>query len=138
MNRFRRSSRTRSPKVRIGTDLVNVASIQESIDRFGTRYLERIYTANEIDYCERSPAERIRRYAARFAAKEATLKVLRPSGHWLDWRNIEVVRSSAGWCEIHLRGPAKFMALRARITSLSVSLSHEDQYAFAVVSGTIH
>lgn len=135
--RLKRRGRNNIPTIRIGSDLVAVASITESIERFGPRYLQRVFTSSEIEYCTRSPGERDRRLAARFAAKEATLKVLRPRGHWLDWRNIEIVRTSAGWCEIKLHGPARLMALRQGITGISVSLSHEQDYAIAVVAGTL-
>lgn len=123
--------------MRVGTDLVQVASIRESVERFGARYVERVFTAGEIEYCERSPTERYRRFAARFAAKEAALKVLRPRGHWFDWRNIEVIRTPSGWCELRLHGAARLMALRHRISGFSVSLSHETEYAIAVVSGAV-
>lgn len=131
----RKPPRARSA-VRIGTDLVSVSLVAESLDKFGSRYSQRVFTAGEIEYCERSPSERARRFAARFAAKEATLKVLRPRGHWLDWRDIEVIRTPGGWCGMQLHGPARLMARRQGILDLSVSLSHEQDYALAVVAGT--
>ncbi len=122
--------------VRIGTDLVGVESIAESLRTFGSRYLHRVYTAAEIAYCE-SGAQMHRRLAARFAAKEATLKVLRPDRHWLDWRSIEVVKMPGGWCELKLHGPAERLREQAGIVSLSVSLSHEPAHAIAVVAATV-
>lgn len=123
--------------MRIGTDLVRVAGIEESLRCFGERYLLRLYTPAEIAYCRQSAAEMPRRLAARFAAKEATLKVLRPEQHWLDWRSIEVLKTPGGWCELQLHGAARQLAAEAGIVALSVSLSHEDGYALAVVAATL-
>lgn len=124
--------------VRVGADIIQVGTVRESIDRFGSRYLERVFTAAEIEYCQRSGAEMHRRFAARFAAKEAVLKVLRPDQHWLDWRTIEVIKTLGGWCEIRLHGPAELLAKRVGIVAISVSLSHEASYALAMVSATVH
>lgn len=137
MKKTSRRGKPLLPSVRVGTDLIHVGTVQDSIERFGSRYLERVFTTAEIEYCQRSEADKVRRFAARFAAKEATLKVLRPDQHWLDWRTIEVIKASGGWCELKLHGPAKVLARRAAVTSLSVSLSHEDSYALAMVSATI-
>ncbi len=117
---------------------MHVGTVRDSIDQFGSRYLERVFTAAEIEYCQRSDGEMHRRFAARFAAKEATLKVLRPDQHWLDWRTIEVIKMPGGWCEMRLHGPAEALARRAGVVALSVSLSHEKSYALAMVSAIIH
>lgn len=124
-------------QLRVGTDLVKVATVAESIARFGARYLERIYTASEIAYCQESAAEMHRRFAARFAAKESVLKVLRPDQHWLDWRQIEIIKAPGGWCEVQLHGPAEQLARHAGVVALSLSVSHEDGYALAMVAATI-
>jgi holo-[acyl-carrier protein] synthase len=74
--------------------------------------------------------------AARFAAKEATIKVLRPNGlpdEAVDWRSIEVRREETGWCSLRLTGEARVLAERAGVTDISVSLSHEGEMATAVV-----
>ena len=131
-------SRPAATAVRIGADLIHTSIVRDSIDRFGSRYLERIYTPAEIEYCQRSEPEKVRRFAARFAAKEATLKVLRPDRHWLDWRSIEVIKMPGGWCEIELHGAAALLAESAGVTALSVSLSHEDAYALATVAATVN
>src|SRR5690348_8608557 len=80
------------PTLRLGTDIVDVRSIEASIDRFGRRYLERVYTDAEVAYCSAEASGGAERFAARFAAKEATLKVLRPTDWRPEWRHIEVVR----------------------------------------------
>src|ERR1044071_392246 len=65
------------PSLRVGVDLVRVADVASSITRFGDRYVERIFTPDERAYCDADAGRSAQRYAARFAAKEATLKVLR-------------------------------------------------------------
>ncbi len=117
----------------VGTDLVQISRVAASIARFGDRFVRRMFTADEIVYCTRDPRTSAERYAARFAAKEATLKVLRPEAHWLDWRTIEIVRMPGGWCELALHGTAKTMADDAKLHSFSLSMSHEGDYATAVV-----
>jgi holo-[acyl-carrier protein] synthase len=128
--------------VRVGADLVAVADVAESVERFGARYLDRIFTPHEITCCRTSPrahglqaAYSIESLAARFAAKEATVKVLRPVGPRPDWRSIEVHRDGGGWCEIRLWGRAATLAAGAGIDELAVSLTHESTMAAAVVVG---
>ncbi len=120
---------------KVGIDLVEVRHIQDSIDRFGDRFLNRIFTREEQLYCQSlsSSVMTAQSLAARFAAKEATIKVLRPDVFMLDWRSIEVRRSPDGWCDIALYELAVDLALRRGITAFSVSMSHEKEYATAVV-----
>jgi phosphopantetheine--protein transferase-like protein len=83
--------------IRVGTDVTAVHQVAESVRRFGVRYLERIYTEHEISSCVGEPLVEAASLAARFAAKEATIKVLRPVGHQPDWRSVEVRRDAGGW-----------------------------------------
>jgi holo-[acyl-carrier protein] synthase len=110
-----------------------VDAVAESVATFGDRYLRRVYTEHELEYCGADPARSAERLAARFAAKEAVVKVLRPVDGRPDWRAIEVRRDPSGWCEISLTAAAAAMAREAEISSLSVSMSHEDRMANAVV-----
>ncbi len=132
----------RSPAIRVGVDLVAVADVTESVERFGDRYVQRIFTSHEIACCRSGlgPRDPARRYsfeslAARFAAKEATVKVLRPLGPRPEWRSIEVFRTGGGWCEIRLHGRASALADLAGIDRWAVSLTHEAAMAAAVVVG---
>jgi len=127
---------SRAP-IRVGIDLCSVQDVAESVSTFGDRYLRRVYTDHELAYCGRDPARSAERLAARFAAKEATVKVLRPADSRLDWRTIEVRRDPAGWCELSLTGNAARLAYEASISSLCVSLSHEAGMANAVVIATL-
>ena len=127
--------------LRVGVDLVAVEEVAASVDRFGDRYVHRIFTPHEIACCRRPSGHgTVARYsteslAARFAAKEAVIKVLRPVGAQPDWRSIELHRTPGGWCEIRLSGAAEALAVAAGIDELSVSLSHETTMAAAVVVG---
>ncbi len=136
------SGRSGPPSVRVGVDLVPVGDVADSVERFGARYLDRVFTPHEVDCCRRADARTGRApgysaesLAARFAAKEATLKVLRPDGWRPDWRSIEVRSTPGGWCEIHLSGQAAVLAAEAGIGELEVSLTHETMVAVAVVVG---
>jgi len=119
--------------MRVGTDVVAVHQVADSVARFGTRYLQRVYTEHEISSCTGSPPVRAAGLAARFAAKEATIKVLRPVGHQPDWRSVEVRRDPRGWCTMALSGHAAALADQAGIADLAVSLTHEGDVAAAVV-----
>jgi holo-[acyl-carrier protein] synthase len=123
----------RKTAVRVGSDVLSVKQVNESVARFGARYLERVYTDHEISWASDSHAVRAERLAARFAAKEATIKVLRPEGHRPDWRSIEVQRHAGGWCTMALSGHASTLAEKAGITDLAVSLTHDGDVAAAVV-----
>lgn len=119
--------------IRVGADVVAVHQVAESVDVFGSRYLDRIYTEHELRSSAGSPAVRAASLAARFAAKEATIKVLRPVGHQPDWRSMEVRRHSGGWCTMALTGHAAALADQAGVADLAVSLTHEGDVAAAVV-----
>jgi holo-[acyl-carrier protein] synthase len=119
--------------VRVGADVVVIHQVAESVDRFGARYLERVYTQHELSSCSGSFAARTASLAARFAAKEAAIKVLRPTGYQPDWRSLEVRRQPGGWCSMALHGHAAALAEQAGISELAVSLTHEGDMAAAVV-----
>ena len=128
--------------LRVGMDLVSVGEVAASLDHFGDRYVTRLFTEHEIETCrtdaavaDTAGAYAVESLAARFAAKEAVVKVLRPIGVQPDWRTIEVHRMTGGWCEIRLSGQAAAMAADAGIGELAVSLSHDAAVAGAVVVG---
>ncbi len=129
------------PMVRVGIDLTSVDEVAASIARFGDRYVARMFTPHEQAFCrigdgpEANRPYRVESLAARFAAKEAVLKVLRPTGPRPPWRDIEVYRTDGGWCELRLSGSAAGLAARAGIDRWSVSLTHHEALAAAVVVG---
>ena len=134
---------TASPEsLRVGMDLVSVEEVAASVDHFGDRYVMRLFTPHEIETCRTDDpaacgrdAYAVDSLAARFAAKEAVVKVLRPVEMQPDWRSIEIHRMTGGWCEIRLSGQAAELAAEAGIGELTVSLSHESSVAGAVVVG---
>jgi len=121
----------------VGVDVVRVSEVLESLERFGDRYARRVFTDCEIAYCREAPAPAsAERFAARFAAKEAAFKALRGTrSDGIGWRSIEVARSPEGWCEIVLHGAAAELARREGIAELTLSMSHEREYAMASVIG---
>jgi holo-[acyl-carrier protein] synthase len=120
-------------QVRTGIDLVQISRIRESVEKFGDRFLQRIFTEAELEYALSSPPHRDARLAARFAAKEAVLKVLRVDNSGINFRQIEVVRHSSGAVDIALHGTAKELADAAELGEFSLSLSHDGDYATAIV-----
>jgi holo-[acyl-carrier protein] synthase len=119
----------------VGLDLVRVSAIVESIAAFGDRFLDRIFTAAELQYCLGDEGSAPMRLAARFAAKEAVLKVLRLNDEAIPWRSIEVTRAIGGACDILLADPARSRASDAGFIGFSLSMTHEADYAGAVVIG---
>src|SRR5690349_14669461 len=120
-------------RLAVGIDLVRVSRVAESLDRFGERFLRKVFTEGEIAYAAAAPALMAERLAARFAAKEATVKALDWSERGIGWRDIEVARRPSGSCELKLHGSARAAADAAGIEELALSLSHEGDFATAVV-----
>ena len=121
------------PSVRVGIDLVRIGEVAESLERLGETYAKRIFTDDEIAYCAAHPPLAPARFAARFAAKEAALKALRMEDQGVDLRHIEVVRTPGGGTDLALYGHAAEWAQTQGWTSSAVSLSHEGDYAIAIV-----
>jgi holo-[acyl-carrier protein] synthase len=119
--------------LRVGIDLVQVSRVAESLALFGDRFMRRIFSEAEISYAMSAPAQTAERLAARFAAKEAVIKALRIVDRGVAWRDIEVCRTGSGACEIALRGETGEVAASQGAGALAVSLSHEGDYAAAIV-----
>ena len=121
--------------VSAGIDLTSVSQVRLSLREFGDKYLQRVFTPTEIADCcaSRDPAPHL---AARFAAKEATIKALMVEDAHPHWLSIEVRRHPSGWCDIRLSGKAAELAEAKGIDRFAVSLSHEGDLAAAVVVGT--
>jgi holo-[acyl-carrier protein] synthase len=116
-----------------GIDIAEVPRIAAAIERFGHRFLRRVFTENEIRYCD-SKANRIERYAARFAAKEAALKAIGTG--WkggVAWTDVEVRREASGRPTIAFTGKAAEFASRLGVRRASLSLSHTKDQAIASV-----
>jgi len=112
--------------IRVGTDLVQISRIAASLETFGERFVARVFTAGEAAYAT-TPA----RLAARFAAKEAVKKALELDG--VSWTDIEVTRRDNGACDVVLHGAARVAAEALGARELALSMSHEGDYATAMV-----
>jgi holo-[acyl-carrier protein] synthase len=120
--------------MRVGIDIVSVAEVADSLSRFGDRFIRRLFTNREATYCRSACAPvAAARFAARLAAKEATVKALQPEHVWSDWRLIEVRRHRSGRCALRLHGEAAELAARSAIHLITLSMSHEGDHAAAVV-----
>jgi holo-[acyl-carrier protein] synthase len=117
----------------LGTDLIETRRIQESIDRFGERFVERIFTAGEIAYCTRKK-NAAESFAARFAAKEAGAKALGTGiSRGVTWKEFEVKRETSGRPSLHLSGRAAELAGAMGVRRIQLSLTHSREFALAVV-----
>jgi holo-[acyl-carrier protein] synthase len=116
-----------------GIDIAEVPRIRHSIERFGDRFLKRIYTAGEIRYCD-SKANRVERYAARFAAKEAAMKALGTGwSRGVRWRDCEVSRLPGGRPTMIFHGKAGEIAAMLGVNNAALSISHTEEQALAQV-----
>ncbi len=116
-----------------GVDLAEVPRIRASIERFGQRFIARIYTPAEIAYVERK-ANKYERYAARFAAKEAGMKAIGTG--WkrgVTWQDFEVANLPSGKPTLRLHGVAAQVADRLSVKNISLSLTHTAEYGMAHV-----
>ena len=116
-----------------GIDIAEVPRIRQSIERFGSRFLERIFTEAEMRCCD-SKANRAERYAARFAAKEAAMKALGTGwNHGVRWVDCEVVRMPGGRPTMAFHGKAAEFAAKLGVKNSALSISHTVDQAIAQV-----
>lgn len=119
-------------KVTCGTDIIEIYRIKESIEKLGEAFLNRVFTENEIKYCESKKKQKYQHYAARFAAKEAAFKAL----SWkiddkfsISWKDFEVENNKQG------RPTLKIVGVDLKdIENIDVSISHSKDYAVANVT----
>ena len=117
-----------------GVDIAEVHRIRKSIARFGDRFLHRVFTEGEIQYCEKRNAHRFESYAARFAAKEAGMKALGTGwNHGVRWRDIEVVRPRGQRPTIQFHGQAAAFAEGLGTRNIALSITHTSEQALAHV-----
>jgi holo-[acyl-carrier protein] synthase len=117
----------------LGVDIAEVPRIQAAIEGRGQRFLDRVFTPNEIAYCERFK-NKFERYAGRFAAKEAAMKALGTG--WrrgIRWVDLEVVREQSGRPTISLAGEAAKIAAQLGVKRISLSITHTQSEALAQV-----
>ncbi|MCQ2914962.1 MAG: holo-ACP synthase [Alphaproteobacteria bacterium] len=120
----------------IGIDLVDSRRIEKLYNKFGVSFLNKIYTENEINYCEKKAvSKKILSYSSRFAAKEAFSKAIGTGMSGISWIDIETNSSSSGKPTMNITGKAKekLKALSRNDISINVSLTDEQPYAMAMV-----
>jgi len=117
----------------MGVDLAEVPRVRAAAERFGARFIQRVFTPAEIAYVERK-ANRFERYAARFAAKEAGMKAIGTG--WkrgVRWRDFEVANLPSGKPTLRLHGEAARVAEKLGVKSVALSLTHTAEMAMAQV-----
>ena len=118
-------------KIKCGTDIIEISRIKKSIEDLGDIFINKIFTEDEIAYCESKKKQKYQHYAARFAAKEAMFKAISESlndKYELCWKNYEVVCDGDGKPHINILG-----INTNNIESMDISLSHCKEYAIANV-----
>jgi holo-[acyl-carrier protein] synthase len=116
-----------------GVDLAEVPRIRKSVERYGRRFVDRVFTPAEIEYVERK-ANKYERYAARFAAKEAGMKAIGTG--WkrgVTWQDFEVANLPTGKPTLRLSGVAAEFAARLKVRNISLSITHTAEVAMAHV-----
>lgn len=126
-----------SPKYKIGSDICSIRRIEEVYDKFGERFLDRILTPQEKSYVlsRKQKDDKLARLAGRFAAKEATSKVLGTGFIGVSWKEIEVLRLPSGAPQLCLSGRAQERAQDLKLNHFELTMSHEKDYAIAFVLG---
>lgn len=119
-------------KITCGTDIIEISRIKESIEKLGEAFLERVFTENEIKYCESKKKQKYQHYAARFAAKEAAFKALSwkiDDKYSITWKDFEVINTAQG------RPTLKVASVDLKdIEDIDISISHCKEYAVANVT----
>ena len=118
-------------KISCGTDIIEIERIKDSIEETNNKFLNRVYTKKEIEYCESKKAQRYQHYAARFAAKEAVFKAISvklEDKYSICWKDIEIMNDSQGRPSVTLQGN-----IQKNIEQIDISLSHCKEYAIANV-----
>ncbi len=113
----------------VGVDIVEIARVERAVSRWGEHFLRRVFTDSEISSYSRKPAS----LAARFACKEAVMKLLGTGWTGVNWREIETLSQPEGRPVINLYGRAQDEAGKLGLKELAVSLSHSKEYAIAYV-----
>ena len=115
-------------QITCGTDIIEIERIKESIKDLGEKFLNRIYTQKEIEYCENKKGQKYQHYAARFAAKEAIFKAISKElkdKYEIGWKDMEILNDEQGRPQVKIRGVQK--------ENIDISISHCKEYAVAMV-----
>jgi len=114
-----------------GVDIIEISRIRKSMDRYGGKFEERIFTPQEIEYC-RSQADPGKHFAGRFAAKEAILKSLGTGmAQGISWKDMEIFNRDTGAPVLQFTGMAKTIFDSLNLRNIHISISHDKVYAIA-------
>ena len=115
-------------QITCGTDIIEINRIKKNIEELGEKFLNRIYTQKEIEYCESKKSQKYQSYAARFAAKEAIFKAISKElndKYEIGWKDMEILNDKQGRPQVKIRGVQK--------ENIDISISHCKEYAVAMV-----
>lgn len=121
--------------IKVGTDIIEVDRIKDSIEKIGEKFLNRVFTAKEVEYCESKKATKYEHYAARFAGKEAVFKAISPilkNKFSIDWTDVEILNDKQG------RPYVTFYKEELKNINVDLSLSHIKDYAVATAVAVIN
>jgi len=115
----------------LGIDIIEIARVKKSIQDFGDRFISKVYTEKEIEYCN-SKSNKYQHFAARFAAKEAVYKALASGwkGGSMSWKDIEILNEPSGLPKVKLSG--MLQEFLSNDKDLKISMSHSDNYVTCV------
>ncbi|MFO7695798.1 MAG: holo-ACP synthase [Anaerolineae bacterium] len=116
----------------VGVDIIEISRIARALNRFGDRFLQRVYTPAELAYCR----GRVPELAARFAAKEAISKALGTGLVGISWSEMEILADRRGKPMVTLHDRAEKRAQELGLDTWAVSLTHSDDHAVAMVVAT--
>ena len=119
-------------KVTCGTDIIEIDRIKENVENLGDKFIKRIYTEKEIEYCESKKVQKYQHYAGRFAAKEAAFKAISSkldNKYEMSWKDIEIINDKSGKPTLTVKGVDM-----EDIESMDISISHCKNYAVANVT----
>lgn len=123
-------------KIACGTDIIEVERIKKSIEHLGNKFLNKVFTKQEIEYCEGKGKQKYQHYAVRFSAKEAGFKAISwklQDKYDITWKDIEVVNESQGRPTLNIKGIDL-----TDVENIDLSLSHCKEYAVANVTVLIN
>ena len=115
-------------QITCGTDIIEINRIKKNIEELGEKFLNRIYTQKEIEYCEGKKSQKYQSYAARFAAKEAIFKAISKElndKYEIGWKDLEILNDEQGRPQVKINGVQK--------ENIDISISHCKEYAVAMV-----
>ena len=123
------NKRSKKWKIACGTDIIEVKRIEDCIENLQEKFLDKIYTKNEIAYCEQKNQMKYQHYAARFAAKEAIYKAISEileNKYEITWKDVEILPNEKG------KPIVNFIKKYSKIKQIDISLSHLKEYAVAI------